>query len=327
MDAARACKLLHHLKYDMGYRPLVTDDARAFGTLIHHGLESWWVARMEILDAPEVWLTAALARIEEEKADPYDLAKARAMLNAYHARWADVDLDVVAVEVPFDVPLLNPETGAASRTWRLRGKIDAIVRLPDGRLLLVEHKTAGVDVSPGSDYWTRLRLDGQVTVYYLGARAAGYDVEGCIYDVLVKPRQRPLKATPEESRKYKKDGTLYANQRDRDETPEEYFERVITAIMGAPDEYLRREMVVRLESEELDGLWDIWQTAKEIRAGQLANRHPRNPRSCFNYNRPCDFWPVCSGEASLDDPTRYERLDDVHPELATEAPARAEEVF
>jgi hypothetical protein len=211
---------------------------------------------------------------------------------------------------------VNPETGAPSRTWRLGGKIDAIVRDARGRVLIVEHKTSSEQIGPGSEYWRRLRMDGQVSVYYAGARALGYDVAGCLYDVLGKPGIRPLKATPPEARKYTKDGALYKAQRETDETPDEYEARVLADIAGDADGYYQRGEVVRLDAEMDEAMFDLWQTSRTIHEYRKAGRAPRNPDGCKQYGRSCSYLPVCSGEASIDDPTRYRRLDDPHPELA-----------
>ena len=54
------------------------------------------------------------------------------------------------------------------------------------------------------DYWARLRMDGQVTAYYLGAEALGTPPVGCLYDVIARPMLRPADATPLESRRYTK---------------------------------------------------------------------------------------------------------------------------
>ncbi len=82
----------------------------------------------------------------------------------------------------------------------------------NGSVILVEHKTTSEDIEITSDYWLKLMLDGQISQYYLGAKALGYEVTECLYDVIRKPSMRPYSATPEESRKYKKDGTLYETQ-------------------------------------------------------------------------------------------------------------------
>jgi len=115
------------------------------------------------------------------------------------------DLAFEAVELSFDVPLVNPVTGALSRAFTLAGKIDGIVRLADGRLAVLEYKTAGEDIAPDADYWLRLRCDGQISLYVLAARALGYDVATVLYDVT---RKRTIRLR-------------------KDETPEQFGERLL----------------------------------------------------------------------------------------------------
>jgi hypothetical protein len=121
-------------------------------------------------------------------------------LIAGHAwRYGNDELEIVEVERPFEIPLRNPKTGAASRTFLLAGKIDAIGRLPDGRYVVVEYKTTGDDIAPGAMYWLRLRHDPQISLYVLAARELGYDVSEVFYDVCRKPTIRLKKTeTPEE---------------------------------------------------------------------------------------------------------------------------------
>ena len=306
---ARACQRLHRYRYGLGYRPAVEAETLRFGALVHAGLEAWWRA-----PAPER-LTAALQAIAGGEADPFERARAEAMLRGYDARWDGEQLEVLAVEVEFATALVNPETGRPSQTWRLGGKIDAVVRAGDGRVLIVEHKTSSEDIAPGSDYWKRLRLDGQVSVYYEGARVLGHDVAGCLYDVLRKPALKPLKATAPEARKYKAGGVLYANQRDEDETPDAFLLRCVEAIAADPNGYFTRGEVVRLEIEMGEALFDVWQLGQQLREAERLDRYPRNPDSCVRYGKTCAFFPACCGEASLDDPTLYRRSTNIHPEL------------
>lgn len=319
---ARACQRLHRLVYTSGYRPVTDAAALRFGTLFHRGQEPWWLAWKS---CGEERLALALQAVAGE-ADPFDLVRAEELLRGYHFRWAAEPYEVLAVEVPFETELRNPISGASSRTWRLAGKIDAIVRdTRDGRILVVEHKTSSEDISPGSEYWRRLRMDGQVSVYYEGARSLGFDVAGCLYDVIHKPTIRPLLATPEESRKYKKDGTLYAAQRDQDETPEEFRARLVESIAEKPEAYFARGEVVRLEAEMSDALFDIWQLGQQIRESELADRAPRNPDACVRFGRTCPFFGVCTGTESLDDATLFTCSTIVHPELAGVEDAQTKE--
>lgn len=310
----RQCQRLHHLKYDLGYRPTEDVHALRFGTLVHAGLEAWWLAIKAKLEQGE-WLEAALAAVQGE-ADVWDRIRAEEVLRGYHFRWQDEPYEVLAVEVQFDTELRNPETGRPSQTWRLGGKVDGVVRdLRDLRVLALEHKTASGDIGPGSEYWRRLRIDGQVSLYYEGTRSLGHDVEGCLYDVLGKPGQKPLLATPEESRKYTKAGALYANQRLEDETPGAFRLRVREAIAEDPAAHYQRGEVARLDGEVEEALHDVWQQGRQIRESQLAQRYPRNPDACASWGRTCSFFDVCTGAASLDDTSRFTRSSNVHPEL------------
>lgn len=310
LKAARACQRLHDFEYQLLWRLAEEPETLRFGTLLHLGLRAWW-------EAPEGRLEAAHAAVQLE-ADPFDKVRAEEMLRGYDARWAEEPYEVLAVEKEFQTELRNPETGATSRTWRLGGKLDAVVRcLRTGRKLLVEHKSSSEDIQPGSEYWRRLRMDGQVSIYYRGAESLGHEVEGCLYDVLGKPSIRPLKATPLETRKYTKQGALYANQRDKDETPEEFRARLVESIAANPADYYQRGEVVRLQAEMEDAMHDVWQLGRQIREAQLALRSPRNPDACVRYGRTCQFFGVCTGEESLEDNPKFVRSS-AHPELAGE---------
>lgn len=304
----RACPRQHMIEYEQGYRPLTDAEALRFGSLVHLGLEAWWRAAKAGQSADER-LAAALAVVQSADSDPFERARAAALLTGYALRWDDQAYEVVDVEVEFECPIVNPTTGAKSRTFTLRGKLDALVRDRDGRALLVEHKTSSEDISPGSDYWRRLRMDGQISTYYQGAAALGADLWGCVYDVLYKPQQKPLRAN---------------TRRANDETPEEYGARVAGAIAENPTRYYQRGEIVRLEQEMRDHLFDVWQTARAIRESERADRWPRNPDACFRWHRMCPYFPVCCGEASLDDPTKFRRSE-IHPELSAQPTSSREE--
>ncbi len=197
---------------------------------------------------------------------------------------------------------------------------------------MVEHKTSSEDIRPGSEYWRRLRMDGQVSVYYEGATSLGYTVGGCLYDVIGKPGIRPLSATPMEKRKYTKPtkaepvSRLYAGQREHDETPEEFRDRLLIAVAEDPEGYYQRGEVVRLEAEREEALFDIWQIGQQIREASLAKRAPRNPDACKNYGRTCPFFDVCTGQASLDDPKLFRISEGAHPELVADPKSEREQL-
>lgn len=314
--AARQCSRLHHLQYVEGWRSRAGQEELDFGTAIHGALEAWW--RAKNFGAPADPLAHARTRLWSYQMDPFVEARARAMLVGYDARWSGSDLQAIAIEARFETALINPLSDAESKTWRLAGKLDLVARDSAGRNWIVEHKTSSESLEPGGTYWRRLRMDTQVSTYFDGAAALGHDVAGCIYDVLAKPAQRPLKATPVEARKYRKDGALYATQRETDETVEEYEARVMEAIAEKPEDFFVRIEVPRLESELHEARVDRWQQAVRMREDERLGRAPRNPDACMRGSKPCPFFDVCSGVATLEDNAAFERVQDVNPELAGE---------
>lgn len=285
--------------------------------MFHAALEQWWLAYQLVGEERLAVAIGALeAHISDGGVDEEELVIAMELLRGYHLRWHDEPLVTELAEHEFDMPIVNPETGRSSRTYELRGKIDAkVLDTRDSRRYLVEHKTTTSDIDEGSPYWRRLRMDGQVSVYY----AAFPEVAGCIYDVIRRPTHRRYKATPVESRKYTTKGQLYANQRAEDETLEAFAARLRDIIAADPDSFYKRGVVVRLDSEIREHQFDVWQQSSLMREMANDGVYPRNPDACTQYGRTCDYFDVCTGVASIDD-ERLFQIRDAHPELSKETP-------
>ncbi len=319
------CQRLHSLTYNLGYRSLLPRELADWGSMFHAGLDSWWGTYKDHGDPlPGLSLSAALDALAKYRAtvasiDDTAFAKAEIMMAAYDARWAPTmcEWEVLGVEMEF----ITTITGR--KRLRVAGKIDKLIRKrSDGSVWFVEHKTTGADLSAGSTYWQKLRMDPQVSIYFGGCRELGHDPVGCLYDVIDRPGQKLLKATPIEQRKYTKPtakepvSRLYSNQRETDETVEEFRERVGGLIAADPAIYLARTEVVRLESELEESARDVEETALQIRASATADHAPRNANACFMYGRTCEFLSACDASASLDDETKFTRVANVHQELS-----------
>jgi hypothetical protein len=154
----------------------------------------------------------------------------------------------------------------------------------------------------------------------MAAQACGFQPKDTIYDVIRKPQIVPMLATPEEDRKYTQPTKqnpiprLYKNQRETDETPEEYGERLTEEICSSPEKYFQRRTIVRLDRDTLRHLDDLAQTIELIQISKKRDLFPRSPGSCVRYRRLCEFHDVCSGLATIDD-ARFERKDRKHEEL------------
>lgn len=324
--AWRRCARYHFYRYELCIERIYREAALDLGTLVHAGLEAWWIA-VSLGHVAEDVLAFALDVVSKHD-DPFVVARASALLVGYHARWIGErdEWEVISVEQEFRAPLLNPATGAPSKTWRLAGKLDVRARYR-GRHVVVEHKTTSEDTSPGSAYWQRLKLDSQVSAYVDGCTTLGEAPEAIVYDVLVKPGIEPHKATPIESRKYTKEkrdkagnitepSRLYSNQRERDETSAEFYQRLIDVIAEQPERFYQRAEVVRLDEEMANHRADVWAEGLAIRNAQRLKLAPKNPDGCMTYGKACQFLAVCCGEASIDDPYLYRRTENPHPELS-----------
>lgn len=307
-----ACHRAYQLFYVQGKRPVIPSDALGFGTAMHALLEGVWGGSSSRANGK------GDGELRFNTGDPYRDMTLKALYEGYLDRWEREDderFEKVAAEVYFEAPLMNPETGGISKTWVLAGKIDAIAReKATGKLYIIEHKTTSQDIGPGSDYWRRLAIDGQVSGYYVGAQANGYEVENCLYDVIRKPTIKPYKATPEDKRKYNKDGSLSKTCREFDETPEEWYHRLELDIIQRPDYYYARVEVARSADDLTDYLFDMWAVGREIADAQRLGRFSRNPQNCQSYGK-CEFFDVCSGCADIDDVTLFRNAEDPNEEL------------
>lgn len=364
----RGCNQKHRWKYEEWLEPVRKDEAARFGSLMHSGLERWWT--------PGVTGSARLLAAKKGLADfaaahpcqPFELAAAEVMLECYDARWRDEPIEPVLVEQEYRVRLINPETGRPSATFDRGGKIDVLAidhRFEDHPLILVEHKNTNLDISPGSDYWKRLRLDAQVSEYMVGGSSLGHGgVRGCLYDVLARPMWKPRLATPEGKRTFTKgkpckkhatqvlcancDGSgwvepprLYKGQRDRDETMDEFRDRLFEAIARpaptvtedveeeaeargdgyAPKVWFVRDMVHRIGNEAEMANRDAWATSQQILLSKRLDSWPRNDQNCSAYNRTCEYFDLCCGLASPDDITKFTRRTSAHAELSNPSAA------
>lgn len=315
--AFQKCPRNYKIRYVDAIRRKETSEALSFGTAMHALMEIYWGTLNAANHDEPVDTHKKVEDTLYGVDDDFKRATLRALFNGYVKRYGESDresYECIAAEMRFDAPLMNPETGKLSQTWHLAGKIDALAgNKKTGEITIVEHKTTSMDIDPGSDYWLKLPIDGQISGYYVGASSLGYEATNCVYDVIRKPTMKPFKATPEDTRKYKKDGTLYAGQHENDETPDEWYERLSADIASRPDFYYRRQDVSRPENDLIDYMEDIWIVGKQIMDSERLNRWPRNPSSCFIYGH-CDYFDVCSGTDSLDS-VNFEKVEDVNAEL------------
>lgn len=359
MQTFRTCQEKHHNRYELGIRRegdevyfrmggachkgidlrakgASTDDAIAIATQGYEVLPRWCVAEEAVHD----WMT------ERETV--------AVLLSGYFWIWERDGVpdnlrvaEVLESEGAFELPIRNPETGAASTVFRQAGKRDALVRLGDGRVALKETKTVGEDLDPASDYWKRLRLDNQISQYFCAVQDEGKPIDTILYDVIRKPSIAPklvpiLDADGKKivndaegkrvlKENIKKNGEPGAGHGDpiqsgnvekgwilqqRRETPEEFGKRLLEDITARPEFYYARQEIPRLDADLARFRADLWDVAATIREARNNGRHYRNTAACTLMGR-CEYLDQCHAGIDPDNPPAgFVRVTNLHPELS-----------
>ncbi len=347
MACARSCLRKCWIRYELGIVPEHQSQPLRIGTAFHLAQETYDVAWKGLISThtdrtPMEWIEREAQRqavdaVRASDLDPYEQELVVRLFIGYRWFYQDQPLEAIATELQFDLPLVNPETGGASTVWRRAGKIDRISRLPDGRLAKHEYKTTSDDIAPDSDYWVRLRLDQQVSLYFDAARDLNYDVQTVLYDVTRKPQFKPSQVPLVDSDGVKivhdangervrtKDGKKWRETGDsaagyvlqtRPETPDEFGERITNDIVARPDHYFRRVEIPRLESDLVEFRHELWQQQLSMRACQRTGHWFRSTTACVT-PYPCDYLNICHRtDLATVVPDGFKKLDNVHPELA-----------
>lgn len=289
----RNCRKAVEWRYLDHLVPLQRDRNLHFGSLIHECLQAWH-QRRDLAEVLALIDRLCPHRLQDEN-QQRDWHLATAMMRAYTVRYATDDFEVIALEKNFEGPIVNPATGAASRSFRLAGKVDGIVRL-NSEYFILEHKTASqID----SDYLERLWTDFQITLYaHYVEQTMGIPITGILYNVLVKARLQQSKGETEEEFEARraellaKSKTGRTTARRREPESDEDFQRRMAEKYADPAMfhrellYLSRDRFEILRSE----LWELTQAFLDARRRGVFYQ---NTSFCFNYQRPCPYFALC----------------------------------
>lgn len=245
----------------------------------------------------------------ETDSKKYDIERVRAMVVAYHSHYANDGCKALAIEEPFDLPVIDTKTGKPlGRNYC--GVVDAIVEL-EGKTWFVDHKTTS---RLSDDYWTELQTNPQLTHYLLAARQVGIEAAGFLWDVVLKPTIEPKKL-PKKSIEEIEAGSYcgfpidvkdycdsegHYNQGEK-EPPKLYGLRCLSEYLADPGRFFQRQKVYRNGEQLLDYLTDLNVISQTMdRVAQEERLQYPNRYACKSFGRMCDFHSICRG----DDPER-----------------------
>lgn len=137
----------------------------------------------------------------------------------------DDDYEVIAEEVPFEIPLFDDDNVEVPGVVVV-GKIDKITRSPQGTVHVDEHKSTSKPIDSGSFYWNHLNLDTQTNLYVYAAQLLQtrgllekYGIKsndpliaGVRYDVWKKPQIKAKKLSMAETKKFLETGVYFEEE-------------------------------------------------------------------------------------------------------------------
>lgn len=259
------CARLFYWRYERCIRPARDDDAenRETGSLMHVGADAYaanglvaGVAAIDQWEAAQPAIGEQVTKIEQRA------AKARAMLRAIDIIWPR---SAGSAERIVSMPIVNPDTGAASRTFVYRGKSD---KLEGSRI--IDWK----GTSDPADFIRKAVRSYQVELYAEAARHEGLTVDCLEYRLITFP-------------------TIKLCGKDADAAA--YEKRCLDWLManGGRDKLVVHELFVNPARVELAKAW-LWDVSKQILDNRRTGRWFMNASACMTWNRICPYNSICN---------------------------------
>lgn len=336
-DTFKLCRRKHKFAYIDGIRPTTDGKALRMGSAHHDAIEQLAKGRGRDEACRVIYERyEAMPDGYEQLEWEYERETLLRLACGYEWRWTNDELVYLAAERSFQLPLVNPETGAPSKVWKRAGKIDGIVQSTDGRVGVKESKLLSDDIGFEASLWKRMQMDHQISGYVNAARDMGFPACYVLYDVTRKPTIKPVSVPVldelgikivvdaagnrvrndvKKTWKQSESKELGHVLKTRPMTPEEWGEKLANDIAERPDFYYARREIARLDTDLNEYARELWDIQRDMRDAELNEKHYRtvNKNTCEF----CSYFGICSSNRDVagDLPDGFVRVPDVHPEL------------
>lgn len=271
VTAFKACPTRFRYKYVEGLVPEHEKEATRMGTSWHGLMEVYRNTEREERDrltaeidqgggddmiperAAEAAKDAAIEHLAERykdcptHEDPEDWSTEYIVLLysfiGYLWYWQNDEVETLATEYGFDLPLHHPRTGLPLNTEEVvrHGTIDKIVRR-SGVISVADYKSTSQSLDSDSSFWAHLRLDTQISMYVMAMQelhaqgelrqfgiADDEVVAGAFYDVWHKPKIKPKALTQKDTAALIETGVYHNTEFKAEHTePTEDGKRIVT---------------------------------------------------------------------------------------------------
>jgi len=287
---------------------------------------------MDLMDAVVRFLNWAYEAVPEHKThEQWEVERITLLyaISAYRWRYADSPFKIVASEIKYDLPVVDPGTNRKIPKARATGRLDHIVQDKNSGLYYVMERKSTSQSLTTTRYWNYLERNVQ-TVDYLwaaricqrlgrlerfGIRKGDPLIAGVWYDVWHKPDIKPRKTYQKEEIEWEKSNDYWGETFDEwsdFETPEMYGARLLADIAERPDHYFaQREFPLTTKQLEQFQRKQVIQ-AKRIRHDLDKQLWVAHEGSCETPFR-CDFKDLCFAGVEvgpLDVPDGFRKWED-----------------
>lgn len=260
MQLRKNCPVAEHYRYERGLVRRAQSASLTIGSAVHRGIETG-----KVEEALRMFEGVYPSTQADQDAHEVMMATVEAMLTGYFAAYEP--FDSYEAEIPFQVPIINPDTKARSKTFDLAGKVDGLTKI-DGQWWICEYKTTSQLTRA---YIDRLQLDTQITTYMYGLqRLRSIKVAGVIYRIIKKPTIRQKQT----------------------ETASQFRERVVEDYRARPEFYFDEQRLYRSQEDLEDFERELWMFTQRILQERREGIHFKNTSRCAEYGG-CPYIPLC----------------------------------
>jgi len=209
--------------------------------------------------------------IDQKEADKLEFQRSMLAGMLLGSETAFVDPPDAEREPEWLNPLVNPDTGRASRSIQLAGKADALFQPGGDTWIVVEEKTTS-KISEADI--TRLTLDQQVMNEVVNLELSrDIHISEVWYRYIKKPSIRQRQT----------------------ETVQQFCDRLEQDYIDRPEFYFHEERLIFDSHQLLEYRRGLWAFGKILLYSINNNYWPRNTSRCSDWGS-CEYLPLCSGQ-------------------------------
>lgn len=279
------CRKRYQYGWVQNLQPKQRNEKLTIGSAIHKFLEFWHLEyrELEAIEAMVDYINTNCEGMEDLQIDEITDLAANVVANYVKNYEHDENFTTLASELSFSIPLDNGTN--------YTGTIDLLVEDRDGRIWFMDHKTT----SSLEIYDKNSEMDRQISRYWWALEQLGYNVQGFIYNIILKDYPQPPKQLKSgalsKDKSQKTTLELYRHTIEANNLNMDDYTDFLQYLEDQPKEFFRRVKVERNINEMRAAIDEMTDVIYDIRD---AKRYYRNITKDCHWD--CAFKTLCIAE-------------------------------